>query len=227
MQTVAAQTDSSGFEEYVHLDVIFLILVKAYMQVVDWVNRLQGITKTATYKMVMGIFCILLFIYYWDIINASYVRVIDSIGSFSEKEMILYKPVQNETHIKYMNDPRFFWCVNNEYLRRDYESLFRLMKDEFMHLKIHNKNIDIFYDSCTKMGVVIAFFPLALNTAWWTNLITFSAALLSKLASDGLIGSPFLTVLRINYGCGGLILTIHFVNVIMGTVASFVKRRLI
>lgn len=225
MQTDAAQTDSTAAEEYVYLDMVFVSLVKVYIKVVAWVNYLQDVTKTASYKFLMGIFCSVWFFYYVDIINASHCRLMDSLRIYKEKDMILQKVLETGAHIQFINDPRLFWGVSNEYLRTHYEYVFRLMNDEFMHLKIHNDAIDIFYDSCTKIGIVIAFFPLALNTASWTNSITFSAAFLSKLASDGIIGSPFTTVLRINYWCGGLILIIHFFNTAMGIAACLVKKK--
>ncbi len=60
--------------------------------------------------------------------------------------MILGNLLQNEAHIKFINDPQLFCDVSNEYLTIHYKYVLHLINDEFMYLKIYNRDIDIFHD---------------------------------------------------------------------------------
>ena len=74
---IAVQTVVSGSDESVRLDRFFVSLVKAYVQVVDFVNHSQAITRMASYKVVMGCFCAILFVYYANRIVVAYAPVLD------------------------------------------------------------------------------------------------------------------------------------------------------
>jgi hypothetical protein len=118
------------------------------------------------------------------------------------------------------------WGVNKEYLSRHYYDLIRLMNDEFMHLKVHNEYEDQFMNDSTNVGIVITAFPLLLNTAWWTNLITISAALLNKCAHDGKLGQSFVMMLIVNLSCGTLLLAVHALNTVMLISTAYMKKGL-
>ena len=44
-------------DDDVHIDAVFIALVKGYLKLVEWVNLVVWVTKTATYKLVSGAVC--------------------------------------------------------------------------------------------------------------------------------------------------------------------------
>ena len=214
----ARQSDTSEAKE-----IVFLAVVMLYVAVVKFINKLQFITKKATYKILMGCACTLLFIYFGLMMYSSYIRLNDSMEAFYKRQELLKKILTCEMQKALLNDNRLFWGASKEYLSNRYYDLIRLMIDEFIHLKVHNEYEDQFLNDSTNVGIIITAFPLLLNTAWWTNLITISTALLNKFAHDGRLGQPFMMMLRVNLGCGTILLALHGLNTIMLISAAYTK----
>jgi hypothetical protein len=219
------RSDASATEE-IDLDAVFLGIIKSYVAVVKFINKLQLITKKATYKILMGVACTVLFIYVGLTMYSSYIQLNNSIEAFNKTEQLFKTVSEREMQKAFLNDNRLFWGTNKEYLSRHYYDLIRLMNDEFMHLKVHNEYEDQFMNDSTNVGIVITAFPLLLTTAWWTNLITISAALLNKCAHDGKLGQSFVMMLIVNLSCGTLLLAVHALNTVMLISTAYMKKGL-
>jgi hypothetical protein len=84
--------------------IVFVSVVKAYIEVVGFINGLQVITTTATYKLLAGILCFSVFCYLALRMMLAYVRLDDSMETFNEKKFVLGKILEDEVHIAFIND---------------------------------------------------------------------------------------------------------------------------
>ncbi|CAF3457035.1 unnamed protein product, partial [Rotaria sp. Silwood2] len=110
--------------------------------------------------------------------------------------------LQRNVSAAFFHDKNLFWGPTDHYLKNKYGTLITLINKELVHMKVHNKYNDLFFNHCTQISLLTTTFPFLLNLGWWTNIIMITAAIISKYAVDGLFGNAIKISLCITVGCG-------------------------
>jgi len=98
--------------EDIYLDCIFLCILNIYSRMVNYINSVQWFTKTATYKILSGFICVILYFYCAGRIYTSSDRVNRSFEKFKTRQDTLKTILSDEAHNKFFNDTRLFFSAN-------------------------------------------------------------------------------------------------------------------
>jgi hypothetical protein len=186
-----------------------------YLRTIELINNMQWVTTCATYKAVSWFICLTLLTIAWINIGKSRDELLKSESTFNEKVEVLKKIIQNETYTHFFDDQRLCMEFNEAYINYHYGIFINFIKNEIVHLKLENKEADQLLKDSAGLGILITSFPLVLNLAWWTNSITLTCAILTKVLVNDSSLSSLNTLLSINIGLGVALLVIHLFNFLL------------
>lgn len=140
----ARADQSSDDSSEIRLDPFFLALVGAYIKIAAFIKRLQGYTKTATYKTTMGVAC--------SIASVSMCFSCKDLRSSMErndKQQATLKRIQEfQVHKAFINDPALFWGSSRKRLDDHYGILLSFLDKQLDHVTVQHAEADVFLFHC-------------------------------------------------------------------------------
>jgi hypothetical protein len=157
-----------------------------YIKIAALITHLQDYTKTATYKgaMVFGSACVC----------SSYGNLHVSIERNKQHGAALQQILEFQVHKAFINDYQLFWGSSRKHLDDHYGLLLSFLDKSLEHVTFHHPEADVFLFHCSLLSVATTALPLLLNTAWWTNSISITTAILSTWASFSTLPYRYLLI---------------------------------
>jgi hypothetical protein len=160
----------------IYFDPLCLQLVHFCIKTVEFMNRIIWVTKTASYHILSGLVCLVLFFYFTFNMLLSYAEVDISLPEFNDKLKMLQGILKYEINKSFLNDIRLCREFNDNYLNDHYASLIKFIDSEMIHFRIQNDKIDSLMHHCSNFSIFIAALPLVFKLSRWTKFAALIAA---------------------------------------------------
>jgi hypothetical protein len=106
----------------------------------------------------------------------------------------------------------FFKVENNGYRKYHYGFLIDVIKNDMMHLHMLNYHIETLLEKSGDLSIFMTCLPLVLNLSWWTNIITLSLAVSTKIFIKNKNIVSLNTLVNINFISIIILLGIHLIR---------------
>ena len=194
-------------DDSIYVDELFLNLISLYVRMQKMVNSIQRKTKYASYQLLSLLFCTTIFFYLGNEILTCYFNLLNSYPNLMMMKI-------NQTHIidLFFQDRVFFKEDNNKYLMHHYGYFIEFMKTEIMHLHLSNYHIEDLIERLGDLSIFMTSLPLVLNLSWWTNIITLTSAISTKISVKNKSLASLTILMYINVISVFILLVIHAIK---------------